>query len=425
MVSEIRVLIVDDSPDFAELAADFLGKEGFEVDTATSPSEGLEVIQTESVDCIVSDYDMPNQNGLEFLDAVRAENSDLPFILFTGKGSEEIASEAISAGVTDYLQKGHGKEQYDLLSKRITNAVNQYRARKRADHLERVSSVVREVDKALVRASDREEIEQRVCEIISQSDPYRFAWIAEHDVVSRIVTPRASAGIDAGYLDEIAVTADESPTGRGPVGRAIRTREISVSQNVQDDPQFGPWREAALERGFQAVAAVPLIYGETLFGVLAVYADRPYAFDENERTLLAELGSDIAHAIHAIEATARLRRNRDRIRAVLETLPDTVIIFDETGRCEEVLAGRSEELIAPLDGLVGNTVTERLPAEPAAAIQRAISRTLASGETELVEYRLTIEDDIHWFEARVSPLVGERGRAKSVVFLARDITDRK
>ncbi len=425
MESAIRVLLVDDSPDFADLAADFLEREDFDVTTANSAAEGLETITATTIDCIVSDYDMPDRNGLEFLDAVRADHPDLPFILFTGKGSEEIASKAISAGVTDYLQKGHGKEQYDLLSKRITNAVNQHRARARADHLERVNSVVRDVDKALVRASDRDEIEQRVCEIISRSSPYRFAWIAEHDPVSRIVTPRASAGIDAGYLNEISVTADDSPAGQGPVGRAIRTREITVSQNVQEDPQFEPWREAALERGFQAVAGVPLIYEDSLFGVLTVYADRPYAFDDEEQTLLAELGNDIAHAIHAIETTTRLRRNRDRIRAVLEALPDIVIVYDENGRYQEVLAGESDNLVDPPEELIGRTVTEELPPEPASAIQQAISQSLASGQTQRVEYSLVIDGEVRWFEARLTPLVGQRTEPHSVVFLARDITGRK
>jgi PAS domain S-box-containing protein len=82
------------------------------------------------VDCIVSDYDMPGRNGLAFLDAVREDHPNLPFILFTGKGNEEIASRAISAGVTDYLQKDRGTGQYAVLANRIRNAVDQYRSQR-------------------------------------------------------------------------------------------------------------------------------------------------------------------------------------------------------------------------------------------------------------------------------------------------------
>jgi PAS domain S-box-containing protein len=80
------------------------------------------------VDCLVSDYDMPGTDGIELLETVRAAYPDLPFVLFTGKGSEEIASRAISAGVTDYIQKTSDPNQYTLLANRIRNAVGQARA---------------------------------------------------------------------------------------------------------------------------------------------------------------------------------------------------------------------------------------------------------------------------------------------------------
>jgi PAS domain S-box-containing protein len=126
----IRILHVDDEPGFSEMVAEFLEREDetLEITTATSASEGLQHLDATQFDCVVSDYDMPEQNGIQFLDAVRDDHPDLPFILFTGKGSEEIASEAISAGVTDYLQKEGGTGQYTLLAHRITNAVAQYRS---------------------------------------------------------------------------------------------------------------------------------------------------------------------------------------------------------------------------------------------------------------------------------------------------------
>ncbi|MDB9235452.1 hybrid sensor histidine kinase/response regulator [Halorubrum ezzemoulense] len=130
--ASIHVLHVDDEPDFAELTAEFLKREddSFTVTTATSASEGLEHLSSGEFDCIVSDYDMPTQNGIEFLKSVRENYPDLPFVLFTGKGSEEIAGEAISAGVTDYLQKKRVSDQYTVLANRLRNAVDRYRAQK-------------------------------------------------------------------------------------------------------------------------------------------------------------------------------------------------------------------------------------------------------------------------------------------------------
>jgi DNA-binding NtrC family response regulator len=122
-VDSIRVLHVDDEPDFCDVVALYLEREGdaLEVLTEHSADAGLERLETGDVDCVISDYDMPGTDGLEFLEAVREEHPDLPFILFTGKGSEEIASDAISTGVTDYLQKRGGTEQYSVLANRIEN----------------------------------------------------------------------------------------------------------------------------------------------------------------------------------------------------------------------------------------------------------------------------------------------------------------
>jgi len=126
----LRVLHVDDESDFADLVSIYLEREGdaLEVITESSPEAGLERLETEDIDCIVSDYDMPRTNGLAFLDAVREDHPEIPFLLFTGKGSEEIASDAIAAGVTDYIPKKGGTDQYAVLTNRIENAVQQYHA---------------------------------------------------------------------------------------------------------------------------------------------------------------------------------------------------------------------------------------------------------------------------------------------------------
>ncbi|MFC7115666.1 response regulator [Natronoarchaeum sp. GCM10025703] len=113
----LEVLVVDDNPRFGELAEMFLEDE-FEdiaVETATSAGEGERLLNEHDIDCVVSDYQMPERDGIEFLQAVREESPDLPFILMTGNGDETVASRAITAGVTDYIPKEAGSEHYDLL----------------------------------------------------------------------------------------------------------------------------------------------------------------------------------------------------------------------------------------------------------------------------------------------------------------------
>jgi len=128
----IQLLHVDDQPSFIEMVAAQLEykRDRFTVQTATNATDGHDILADHEIDCVISDYEMPGQNGIEFLETVRREYPELPFILYTGKGSEDIASEAISAGVTDYLQKGTGNGQYAVLANRIENAVDRYQAQR-------------------------------------------------------------------------------------------------------------------------------------------------------------------------------------------------------------------------------------------------------------------------------------------------------
>ncbi|MFC7228039.1 response regulator [Salinirubellus salinus] len=127
----VHVLHVDDEAMVRDLVRIYLERHGADcaVRSVTSAAEALELLEQEQFDCIVSDYRMPDMDGIEFLERVRETNPEVPFILFTGQGSEEVASRAIERGVTDYLQKGEA-ERLELLWNRIDHAVEHYRRRR-------------------------------------------------------------------------------------------------------------------------------------------------------------------------------------------------------------------------------------------------------------------------------------------------------
>ncbi len=139
MAEAIHVLYVDDEPTLLEIARIYLGSAGgLEVTTATSALDVLGSGTLASYDAIISDYQMPDMDGIAFLKAVRARHGEIPFILFTGRGREEVVIEAINHGADFYLQKGGDpKSQFAELSHKIRQAVRRRRAETRLVESER------------------------------------------------------------------------------------------------------------------------------------------------------------------------------------------------------------------------------------------------------------------------------------------------
>ena len=96
-------------------------------ESTSDPASALETISDRPPDCVVSSYEFPETTGLELLGAVRERSPELPFVLFTERCLDEIASEALAAGATDCLQRG-GEAEYTLLANRIDHAVRARRA---------------------------------------------------------------------------------------------------------------------------------------------------------------------------------------------------------------------------------------------------------------------------------------------------------
>ncbi len=438
-VETIRVLHVDDEPGLGQLVTDFLEGQidGFDVATETAPEDGLALLNSAGtpVDCIVSDYDMPGMDGLEFLDVVREQHHDCPFILYTGKGSEDVASEAISRGATDYLQKGGGTEQYELLANRIRNAVEQSRSKQQVANLNRIYTLVANINQALVRANSVDEVEKQVCDLITESEPYVTACIGGVNRETLQIVPRTWAGDPAGYFEELNMAVDEGSTGRhAPVGRAFHEREIAISQNIREDAGYGTWRDAATERGFHSLAVVPMEFEDTLYGLLATFASRPNAFDETEQNLLVELGDDIAHALHAQtlrkkynQRQQELRRTERQYRALLEDPNILVGVLDTDGTLLKQNQTAIEYIDAEIESVLGEPFWETpwWPTEMRAVVRENVQRA-ANGEYVDYEANLTrANGDPYTVSGSIRPVTDADGQVVSLVVSARDITEEK
>ncbi|WP_255195032.1 PAS domain S-box protein [Halorarius litoreus] len=345
--------------------------ERFSVEFVTDLDAALAALEDREFDCVVTTDGHPTTDDGAVLDAMQARAPSLPVIVYSSEQSLDAVSDVLARDGVEFVPRGTENASL-LLADRAIDLVDRTRVEQQAANLRRVSSVLSDVNRLLVRAQTRDELEQGVCDRLAGSDPYVFAWVGGLDESGDCIVPRAAAGASAAsYLDSITVTTDETPTGAGPGGRALRTGEVQVVHDTATDTSFEPWRQAAVDCGFQSVAAVPLTYEQDDYGILAVYADRRNAFDEEERDLLTEVGRDIGYAIHSIET----RETLARYARLVETLPVGVYRTDpvETGVIREANPGLAtilgadsvDEVIGlrPADLYVDSTVRNEMLAD--------------------------------------------------------------
>lgn len=183
-------------------------------------------------------------------------------------------------------------------------------------------------NESLVHAMDEQELLAAICEVIVRTGSYRFAWVgyAEHDD-GKSVRPMKFAGEEAGFLDAFRFSWGDNESGHNPIGEAIRTGSPQGIRNIQTSSAMLP-REEALRRGYISCLALPLRNGDTVMGVLAIYAAESDAFDDVEVKLLMELADDLVYGIGALRtrverehAMEQNRLNAIRMKkALLETI---------------------------------------------------------------------------------------------------------
>ena len=267
-------------------------------------------------DLILADWSLPQFSGLRALQLMNTRGLDIPFIIVSGSIGEEAAVEAMRQGAADYLLK----DRLVRLGQAVRNSLEnkqmreeRKKAEERIVHLNDVLSAIRNVNQIIVREHNPQQVLQTACNILAQTRGYKLVWIGVADSGSSKVIPVAQAGDALKYLDEILITWDEFSTGQGPTGKAMRSLTPQFCQDILIDPAYAPWLEQGLKFGFAALAVIPILHGEHLFGVLSVYSAQPNAFDEEEAGLLVELAGDLAYALHNIEEERKRLQAEDEL----------------------------------------------------------------------------------------------------------------
>lgn len=203
----------------------------------------------------------------------------------------------------------------------------------------RALDVLRQCNVSLIRSQREDDLLQDICRILVETGAYRMAWVGyAQDDAPQSVQPVAQFGDDDGYIQTLAVTWSEEPSGQGPTGSAIRMG-APVTLNISPgEPRFSPWHEEAGKRAFKSSIALPLQVGNRTIGALSIYASESDAFDLEEMELLSELAANVAYGIGAIrnrlahvQIQGDLQMAHEQLGLIMESLPLMPFTQETTG----------------------------------------------------------------------------------------------
>jgi PAS domain S-box-containing protein len=417
---EIRVLHVDDDREFVELAQLMLEQESeaLSVSIETGGEKGLEHIESSPVDCVVSDYDMPRSDGLEFLEAVREEHPDLPFVLFTGKGSEEIASDAISAGVSDYLQKVTTTDQFAVLANRIENLVRQARAEERLQRKIRQQEAIATLAQRALEGVPMGALFTRAAEVVAEQLGTDYAKVLEHRPDRDDLLLVAGVGWDEGLVGEVSVPDD---TG-SQAGHTLVNSPVVVPDLDEEERFEGP--DLLTDASVRGGLSVTVGRDEEPWGVFGAHTTERRSFAEDEVTFVRTVANLLGTAIERSETERRLRESEEQFRQIAELSPDPIFRANPDGFFEYASPATEEFLGYGPEELVGTHFAEYLSESDLERASERYGEALAGESVLGLDVSLVGKDGSEVRgEINVMP-VQEDGEVVAIQGFVRDITPR-
>ncbi|WP_256299676.1 response regulator [Haloarchaeobius salinus] len=402
MPDNLRVLCVDDDRDTARTTAESLQAAGLDCLVATNGEDALARLDEGHVDCVVSDYEMPGMDGLELLEAVRERDEGLPFIMFTGQGSESVASEAISAGVTDYLRKT-GTEARQFLRRRIGNAVDQYRAERGLAETRGRLEGLHHHAVAIAGAHDRETVVDQALVAAERILDFDVSgvYVLEDDTFVPLTERSYRPDGDLPTVDD------------GVLGHTYRERESVLVRNVLEDSIAEPDQPE-----FRSAVSVPV----GRYGVFQAISEEPHAFTETDKELAELLVTHVTQAFDRLESEADLRRTNEQLRAILDNTTANIYIKDRDGRYQLINDQFRELLDLEPGEAVGQTDFDLQDEEYAEAVRTNDRLAVERGEPVQTEESGEFEGRERIYYSVKVPLYGDDGEPVGVCGISSDIT---
>ena len=296
--TELRILIVEDVPAEAEIAAYHVKAAGIGCKwrRVESESEFRLALLGWQPDMVISDFTLPQFDGMEALAIAASVAPDTPFLFLSGTIGEERAIQALKCGAVDYVLKSN-PARIGPAVRRAFEEAEERRARRTAErhvqHLSRVLQMLSGVNAAVVRISNREELLNEACRLAHRVGGYSFAFVALIDPGTGTARPVAWAGENVRELQDVVFSVSDQDTS--VTGTVLRTGEATISAFVPNAGTVDP--TDTMFCAAQAFACLPLKVDGTPVGALMFGARPGTEMDEEELRLLGEVASNLSFAL--------------------------------------------------------------------------------------------------------------------------------
>ena len=317
---------------------------------------------------------------------------------------------------------------FAALAKHLNGNLELRRTETALAHADRALRMARQCSQLLVRAQDEGQLMQDICRLAVESGGYRMAWVgvAEQDA-ARSVRPVASFGAGQDYLESVQISWADVERGQGPVGTAVRERRTVVASDILANPAMLPWREAAAQRGYASMLALPLVAEDGgCMGALSLYAAEPDAFSGVEAQLLVEMASDLSFGIRTLRTRAAFNANHAELRKltlVVEQSPSAIVVTNLEPRIEYVNPAFTRNTGFAREEVLGQNPSLLKSGKTPAATYQAMWQALLDGKTWTGEFFNRTRDGQDQIEqAIIVPLTQSDGQITHYVAIEQDIT---
>ncbi|MCC7573125.1 MAG: response regulator [Candidatus Methanofastidiosum sp.] len=362
--SPLRVLIVEDSEDDAELLVRLIKKGDFNVnyERIDTAKQMVEALTNKQWDVIISDYKMPGFSGIKALEILNEFGIDIPFILVSGTIGEQLAVEAMRKGANDYLMKDNLSRLVPAIEREIKECnirANERMAQKEVIRLNRIYSVLSDINQMIVRAQNKHEIFEKACKIAVDKGQFVLAWIGLLTEDEDSLKPVAFAGLEEFEFLFNKATSGDNKWSKSFTFNTLKSGETKVFNDIQKYSELDKWKEYLDKTGLTSMAIVPLVTKGKSIGAYFLHSNEIDFFNEGEIKLLEELADDISFAIESIERETKRKEiekaligSENRLKSIFNNAAVGIDVLDRdlkfiqlNDRLAEMFGYETNELI--------------------------------------------------------------------------------